>query len=174
MANIDQLAVAAIRLKSKSDISVGWPLAVTKAIRATGITYSLDVVRIRKQVLRKLREHKHTSPKQKKEIGVVTADQASRDFNIWLARKHAQSGKSGTTFEMNFAKLGALIDQFRTEYYPSLSQDDLPEVSEIETEVRTRWGIKRHKSRLKRKDAEHLRAKRADEAARQLDLFIKT
>lgn len=53
-ADIGSLADAAVRMKARSDKSVGWPLAAIKAIEGSGIRHKPDVDRLKTKVLEEL------------------------------------------------------------------------------------------------------------------------
>ncbi len=101
---------------------------------------------------------------------MITAEHAAHDFATWLARKHAQSQNAGTTFKLNFARLPALINEFRIENYPTNPATELPEVHEIEATVRRLWAAKSAESRRKRTEAKHRAEQLAAEAERQFKL----
>ena len=69
MANIPQLVVRAREIKAKSDQSVGWPLAVTKAVEATGVRHKPDVQRIKKEVLVQLRKCNDVKSSRTRSVG---------------------------------------------------------------------------------------------------------
>ena len=56
VATVSELAQATLRMKERSDRSVGWPLAAIKAIEGKGIRHKPDVDRLKKSVLSHLRE----------------------------------------------------------------------------------------------------------------------
>lgn len=61
-ANIATLADATVRMKTRSDKSVGWPLAAIKAIEGTGIKHKPDVARLKTEVLAELGRRGEISP----------------------------------------------------------------------------------------------------------------
>ncbi len=102
---------------------------------------------------------------------MVTVTQAASDFNRWLARKHASSKISGIHYKINFRELPRLIDEFRMQNYPTVSATDLPEVSEIESAIRSAWGMKSRESRKTRAQVALRKKFEDEEAARQLRLL---
>jgi hypothetical protein len=104
------------------------------------------------------------------ETVVITAELSAHDFATWLARKHAQSERAGTVFKLNFARLPALINEFRLEHYPTNTAAQLPEVHEIEAAVRKFWAAKSAESRRNHAEAKRRAKQLAAEAERQYRL----
>lgn len=162
-AQLELYADATLRRKRTSAPCVGWPLAAIKALEGLGIRHKPDHARLTPLILARLEERgeKARSPRPQR-AGSITAEQAATDFNKYLANKHRDAARFGGTYEVNFAQLAAEVDAFRITYYPRLASDQVPEVAEILTAVRAKWGMRAAKTRT-------MRARRIDpvQAAQQ-------
>jgi hypothetical protein len=102
---------------------------------------------------------------KKGDLDVVTAEQAARDFNKWLAQLHAQADAEGRKRQRRFTQLEADVDQFRITYYQGLPASEIPEVAEIVAVIRRNRAAKAAQTRKKNRDRRDKEMKRASAAS---------
>lgn len=102
----------------------------------------------------------------------ISAERAAKDFNKYLANKHALAARVGGSYELNMAQLSAEINTFLQETYKLHLHDprDVPTVDETEAVVRKLWKLKAQETRKARSARKARLAREAADAARQYAL----